>query len=229
MHLILFDIDGTLMHTHGAGRKSFISTLRGVFGIEESMEDISFAGATDLNVLHDVLKRWNIEPTEAEKSLFFERLPEAMLRNASADNATLYPGVKSLLQELHDHEQCMLGIVTGNAKACAMIKLGLFDLEPFFSVGAYGDEDGNRNILAQIALQRAQALSPSSNGFADIFLIGDSPSDIEAARELSATSIAVTTGFCTRDVLAEAGADHLMDGLSDSKKIIHLLTAGNPD
>jgi len=221
--LILFDIDGTLLDMKGAGRRSFIRALKRVFGIDDDIAYISFAGATDLDVFRRIAERLEISPTPEQTRAFFEALPEELNRTVREETPVCFPGVKILLETLTAMEdRALLGIVTGNIEPCARIKLRHFDLHHHFVLGAFGCEHADRNELARRAFARARERAPGI-AFDPVSLIGDTPSDVEAARILGATAIAVATGRCGRDELIKAGADAVLDDLSDLPRVLALL------
>lgn len=221
--LVLFDIDGTLLDMHGAGRRAFIRALKATFGWEDDLEYIHFSGTTDMAVFHRVLQERGLPYREEEVRLFFERLPEELRRTAAEQQARLYPGTRELLEFLSEHPHTVVGLVTGNIESCARIKLESADLHGHFTLGAFGHEHADRNEIARLAVVRAARQLVPGESFARRFLIGDTPSDIRAARHIGATSIAVATGTPTMETLREAGADYVLEDLSDLPQILNIL------
>ena len=218
--LVLFDIDGTLLDLHGAGRRAFALALEEAFGWADEIEYIQFAGATDLDVLDQVFRRHHHELTPAGAEHFFAIMPHK-LRETSADaEVTIYPGAIELVAQLSDDPDITIGLVTGNIESCARIKLEKAGLHGHFQLGAFGHEHGDRREIAQLALSRAEAGLAAGQSFARKFLIGDTPSDITAAHHIGATSIAVSTGHYTRPQLLDAGAHHVLDTLEFAHTII---------
>jgi phosphoglycolate phosphatase-like HAD superfamily hydrolase len=218
--LVLFDIDGTLLDLHGAGRRAFALALEDTFGWADEIEYIQFAGATDLDVLDQVFRRHNRTMTREDAEHFFAIMPYK-LRETSADaKVTIYPGAVELVARLSDDPDITIGLVTGNIESCARIKLEKAGLHGHFQLGAFGHEHGDRREIAQLALSRAEAGLATGQNFARKFLIGDTPSDITAAHHIGATSIAVSTGHYTRPQLIDAGAHHVLDTLEFAHTII---------
>jgi phosphoglycolate phosphatase len=218
--LVLFDIDGTLLDLHGAGRKAFALALEDAFEWADEIEYIQFAGATDLDVLDQIFRRHDRTMTREDAELFFAAMPKR-LRETSADaEVTIYPGAVELVATLSKHPNVTIGLVTGNIESCARIKLEKAGLHGHFTLGAFGHEHGDRREIARLARERAHAILPPGGSFAHTFLIGDTPSDITAAHHIGATSIAVTTGHYTRPQLMDAGAHHVLDTLALAHTIL---------
>jgi len=220
---VLFDIDGTLLDMRGAGRKSFVRALEKVFGWQDSIPYINFAGNTDLNVLQQVMAAHSRPLTETDRQAFFTRLPVELENAAAEAQLILYPGVRALLERLSADPAATLALVTGNVEACARIKLRQFDLHDHFLLGAFGDEHADRNDIARLALRRVEARLSPGQRLRATFLIGDTPFDIAAARTIGATAIAVATGKFTAEALAAAGADRVLADLSDTKAVLTML------
>ena len=218
--LVLFDIDGTLLDLHGAGRKSFTLALKEVFNWDDDLGYISFAGATDLDVLDQIFRRNNRVMSGDDVSRFFEALPRILRKASNGIEATIYPGVPELINTLSTHPDVMIGLVTGNIEACARIKLEKAGLHGHFQLGAFGHEHGDRKEIARLAKSRAKAqLSPGAS-FTNMYLIGDTPSDVAAAQHIGAIAIAVATGHYDVDALKAAGADHVVNTL---ETVAHLI------
>jgi phosphoglycolate phosphatase-like HAD superfamily hydrolase len=221
-HLVLFDIDGTLLDVQGAGRKSFSRALHAAWNIDESLDGFSFAGATDLGVLAK-LQMHHPKICMDEVSSFFQALEEALSAELDSQPPRVYPGAMETVSEMANDGNVVMGLVTGNASACAKLKVthAGFRAEDF-RVGAYGDEDADRNVLAQAALQRAEQ---ASGRFDQVTLIGDTPSDIGAALAIGARAVGVSTGSFDADALHAAGADVVLAQLAPH----HFLAADSFD
>lgn len=213
--LVLFDIDGTLLLSHGAGAKAFSRALDVAFGWKDDLRYIRFSGSTDLDVLHRVAERHGASLTPDQVALFFETMPRALEEMIVDAESTLFPGVRALLEALIDEPRILLGLVTGNEEACARIKLRIYDLHGHFTLGAYGHEHADRTEIARRAIRRAKDALPEGQQFRQIFLIGDTPNDVSAAKEVGAVAIAVATGVHSVEELLKTGADHVLVDLSD--------------
>ncbi len=219
---VFFDIDGTLLHVDGAGRRAFSRAIETVFGWQDTIEYIQFAGATDLDVLHRIAKVQGGTLTESGIRKFFDQLPAELANTAHEGDATLFSGVRELIERLAAHPDAHLGLITGNEERCARIKLSLFGLDPHFAFGAYGHEHGDRIEIARLADQRLLELLPPDTR-PRRYLLGDTPSDIAAARAIDATAIGVATGVFGRQALLEAGADLVLDTLANTGEILAFL------
>jgi phosphoglycolate phosphatase len=220
---VLFDIDGTLLDMRGAGRRSFVRALEKVFGWQDDIKYVNFAGNTDLNVLQQVADAHRHTLTDDDRRRFFAQLPVELDACAAGAELVLYPGVRELLAALSADPRVVLALVTGNVEACARIKLRQFDLHDHFVLGAFGDEHAGRNEIARLARQRVEASLGSGQRIGATFLVGDTPFDIAAAKSIGAVAIAVATGKFSAGDLQSAGADHVRADLSDTKAVLRVL------
>jgi phosphoglycolate phosphatase len=221
--VVLFDIDGTLLDMRGAGRKSFVRALKAVFGWDDDIQYIHFAGNTDLNVLQQVMDAHGRALTDNDRRRFFERMPVDLAQTAGEAELIIYPGVRELLETLSADPRVVLGLVTGNVEACARIKLWQFDLHEHFVLGAFGDDHADRSEIARLAMKRVHDHLKPGQEIGALFLVGDTPFDIAAAKSIDAESIAVATGKYDVNTLRTAGADHVLADLSDTEQVSRLL------
>jgi len=221
--LVLFDIDGTLLSSQGAGGRALKGALREVFGRLGPMDGYSFAGRTDPQIVLDLMRRAGFrEGFIREKmplvfELYLQRLPEEIRKGLPP---TLFPGVLPLLKALKREERAILGLLTGNIEAGAEIKLAALNLQDYFSVGAYGSDAEERNHLPWIVLQRVRGKFDRHLNEGDMVVIGDTPLDVGCAREVGARSIAVATGVVGREELEGCGADYLFDDFREYRRVI---------
>ena len=221
--LVLFDIDGTLLDVHGAGRQAFVNCLDSVFGWKDSLEYIRFAGSTDLDILRKVMARRGVVPNREDEQKFFRQLPLELDLTLQACELTLHPGVRELLSVLGEMPRVLTGLVTGNIDSCARLKLERFDLHGHFILGAFGHEHADRCQIAALALMRARQQLKPGQQIRNRFLIGDTPSDITAAAHIGARAIAVATGPHDRASLEDAGADYVLENLGNLEQVLSLL------
>jgi len=212
---IFCDIDGTLLGAPGAGSSAFGDAFSEVFGIPVDMGHINFSGATDIRVLEQLMREQDIPHDPAHEQLFFERLPLFLDRNMAQFPPTVFPGVEMFLERVSKHWK--LGLVTGNIKTCAAIKLKHAGIARYFDdIGGFGDDDGDRNRMAALALERAG--NPEGS-----FLLGDTPSDIEAARANGMVSVAVCNGQFDRATLDAENPDIIVDSFEDAEHLFQAL------
>jgi phosphoglycolate phosphatase len=209
--LTLFDIDGTLLDVAGAGRRAFAQALREVFAVDDDLHHVRFAGATDRGVLRQLRARHGL-PLQDEPA-FFRAMERALSAALVQEPPRVFGGVHACLAHLAAAPEVVLGLLTGNALRCAQVKLERAGIDrSIFDVGGYGDEHEDRDVLARRALERAERAR--GHGFERVFVVGDTPNDIRAARAIAAVAVAVTTGHHDRDALLAAGADAVVDDLA---------------
>lgn len=212
---IFCDIDGTLLHAPGTGRRAVADAFAEAFGILPAMEHITFAGATDILVLEQLMNEQNIPRDPVREQLFFDHLPRLLDRYLSDAPLTVFPGVEGFLRRVSTHWK--LGLVTGNIRACAAIKLKYGGIDHFFDgMGGFGEDDGDRNRIAALALMRAGHPKVS-------YLLGDTPSDIEAARVNSMISVAVCNGQFDRAALERENPDIIVESFEDAEHLFQAL------
>ncbi len=220
---ILFDIDGTLMDFHGAGRRSFVQALEKVFDWRDDIAYIQFHGNTDLNVLRKIFARHGAELTAAKQREFFAALAVELEQLAAGAASTRHPGVAELLAALAADDRVALGVVTGNIESTARIKLRHVGLHHHFAHGGYSDDHADRADIARAALARLRATLPQGEDFSAVWLIGDTPFDVAAAQALGAHCLAVATGRPTAAELQAAGADAVLPNLADTVAVLKIL------
>lgn len=212
--LVLLDIDGTLLHARGGGRRAFQRALKTEFGWEDDIAYINFAGATDLDVLGRIFERHGRPLDNATAERFFRRLAEELDAALAEEPPVLLPGVRELLSELAADAHLIVGLVTGNTGPCARIKLRRAGIYGHFVLGAFGHEHADRVEIARLALRRARERTRGSD-LDPVILIGDTPADIAAARAIGAKAVAVATGSYNTESLRCAGADVVVESLLD--------------
>jgi phosphoglycolate phosphatase-like HAD superfamily hydrolase len=229
MHkLILFDIDGTLVLTGGAGMRALNRVFADNFGIEHALAGVALAGRTDRAIVEDVLHRHGRLDILHDGAFprfcdaYFERLAVEM--EVDAPGKHVLPGVKALLDRLVQFDDVELALLTGNLEQGARVKLEYFDLWRYFAWGAFGGHTTDRNTLLPVALEeaRARGITPRVE---HVFVIGDTPHDVACARSGGAVAVGVATGPFTVDALRESGADVVFPDLSDTSRLVALLTA----
>ncbi|HEX9611878.1 MAG TPA: haloacid dehalogenase-like hydrolase [Gemmatimonadales bacterium] len=231
MRLVLFDIDGTLLWTDGAGRRAIRHALLAEMGTAGPIDVYRFDGKTDPQIVRDLLSLAGIghEEIDARMEAVFERylaVLEAELA-AGQGETILLAGVRELLQALEPHErrgEALVGLLTGNLVRGAELKLRAAGLDPTrFAVGAFGSDSHHRPDLPGIAARRAGEHTGREFRGSDVVIVGDTPQDVECARPLGARAVAVATGFYDTSELDRAGASHAFRDLSDTSAVLTAL------
>ena len=218
---VLFDIDGTLLDTHGFGREAFIRGLAHVTGERDELAYVSFAGNTDRNVLDQVMAHRKLHLAEAEIRRIFARIAEELRELLQANPGKEIAGARRLLKHLAA-EGTALGLVTGNIRACAYLKLGSVGFDGYFGFGGFGDEHAERAKIGRAALAEARAagIEVSEGG---ICLVGDTPKDVAAGMALGVPVLGVASGKFGADALLAAGASIAVADYSDAGRLMEWL------
>lgn len=214
--LYLFDIDGTLVDTGGAGMLALQETTREVFGHEGPALDL--AGSTDLGLIAMIHNHFELEPTQERISNYFAVYEAKLDWNLTHGKfpGKVYAGVRVVLDELAGRPHATLGLLTGNTVGGAASKMRHFGLAAYFGFGAYGSDHADRNMLGPIALQRAAVITGRDFQPEKTLVIGDTPKDIACARAMGAKCLAVATGSFTAAQLAACGADYVVATLDEA-------------
>ncbi|HWN95367.1 MAG TPA: HAD hydrolase-like protein [Methylomirabilota bacterium] len=196
IRLVLFDIDGTLIHTSGAGEKAFARVFANFFGVSDGTEKLKFAGRTDVGILREFFVHNAIAPSPENMEQFFEAYVFMLEHMLQTMPGGVHPGVSKWLHDLRALPQKpIVGLLTGNIRLGAEIKLRRFELWGQFETGAFADDAADRNEIAAIAKGRGEALLGSKLRGDEVLVIGDTPLDIACARYIGARVIAVGTGM----------------------------------
>lgn len=219
--MILFDIDGTLVRTGGAGKVAMEAALAGEFGVRVAAEEIPYSGRTDRAIGRDLLAAHGVDPSPANQSRLHEgylaRLPAAL----AANPGTVLPGVVALLGALRPRGDVVLGLLTGNVRRGAERKLGHFGLwDHFGGVGGFGDDHYDRDDVARSALAEVERHVGRRVDPAAVWVIGDTPLDVQCARAIGAKAVAVATGWHPIADLHAAGADYVFADLGDHAELL---------
>jgi phosphoglycolate phosphatase len=211
--LVLFDIDGTLVRTAGAGVRGMNDAFERLHGRSDALRGVAVAGRTDRAILAEVFSRWGEALTDATVAPLRDAYLDALeqeLRDGGGPAFGVLPGVHDALDALDAHPGFTLGLLTGNFERGAEIKLERFDLWRRFRFGAFGDHHYDRRALVPVAVERARAdgIEPSH-----VVVIGDTPLDVDCAHAYGAVAVAVATGDYSREQLAATGAEIVVDTL----------------
>jgi phosphoglycolate phosphatase len=228
----LFDIDGTLVSTNGMAGKLMLRALQEEVGRPIRYELKVFVGSTDRMILRKFIEMSEIQIDDIEVTI--DRVLNRYLRFLdekmnSPNLVKILPGVKELLNRLAKDSRISLGLVTGNIKDGAFVKLRLANLNGFFPIGAFGDDNADRNKLPGIALQRAEVFYNSQFSRDNVWIIGDSPKDILCAKANQLRSLAVASGWHSMDELLSHEPDILLNNLSETANVIRVFSEGFRD
>jgi len=205
---VLFDIDGTILVTGGAGGAAWQRAFDELYGIEANVAEHTDAGMTDpeiaVIVFREVIGR-ECSPEERARAIagYLRHLPDTV---TESDGYRVMPGVEPLLDRLID-DGVLLGLVTGNVEAAAHVKLARAGLNRFFSFGGYGSDSADRTEVTEAAVRRAELVSGGSLRDGACFAVGDTPRDVKAGHGAGIKVVGVATGSYSVDQLREAGAD----------------------
>ena len=232
VHLFLFDIDGTLLLSGGAGRRALDESFEALYGIAGAMGPASPHGKTDWLICQEMFRtHLGREGSEEEYGRLLDRYVEALTPAvAESESFRLMPGVPGLLKALSGRDDVMLGLGTGNIEAGARIKLGRADLNRYFPFGGFGCDGADRSSLIEEGFRRGEARAGSEHPGSEVirWVVGDTWRDVKAARDCGARAAAVATGGDTLEALAETGPDYLFADFSEKGRFLSMLNESGP-
>lgn len=225
--IFLFDIDGTIMLSGGAGSRSMERVFRERYGIDNAFADFQFQGKVDPAIFREALARHDIvvPDPDAEIRTLIARYEEYIVQEMpKSDQAFLYQGVDTLIRTLAERRDVSIGLLTGNVYGGAKAKLSHWDLWRYFPYGAFGSDHEDRPRLVPIALERAgRHLGREVHAGPHVYIIGDTPADIETAKINRCTAVGIGQLNYTTTDLAARGADIVLDGFSDNERVLQAL------
>ncbi len=220
MQVLLFDIDGTLIRSGGAGKAAMEDALRTEFGLTELYDGVPYSGRTDPSIARDLLNVHGLDPCDANihrlRDAYLRHLPNSLRRH----EGVVLPGVRELLDRLRDVEGIAVGLLTGNIREGARCKLSHYGLWEYFPFGAFADgiherDDVARGALKEVASHLKREIHPSN-----IWVIGDTPLDVKCARAIGARAVAVATGWHPLEELHASRADWVLPDLSEPTPLL---------
>ena len=215
MKLILFDIDGTLMDSGGAGTKSMNLAFEDLFSVRSAFRGIPMAGKTDIQIMKEGLTKHGLDSENGNVGLLCDAYVKRLRTEIGTSKKHLKPGIGESLRTLSGMEHISLALLTGNVQAGARIKLDSLGVGSFFPFGAFGDDDEDRNKLLPVAVGRFRNLYRRGIDYRDCIVIGDTPRDVECAKIYGAYAVAVATGPYAYDTLLASGADVVLKNISE--------------
>ncbi|MBL9214361.1 MAG: haloacid dehalogenase-like hydrolase [Opitutaceae bacterium] len=224
--LILWDIDGTLIVSHGAGVRAMERAFTRHFGRPADLGAIDWAGRTDTWLSGEILREHGIEPTpencQAYLGAYLALLPDEL---RTGPQGQLLPGVLELLETLHQRADVAQGLLTGNLRRGAEFKLTHYRVWHYFEFGAYADDSPRRNDLGPHAVRRARERHAADFAPDRTFIIGDTPHDIACGKVIGARTIAVATGKYSRAELAAHHPTAVFENFADPAAFLRVLDA----
>jgi phosphoglycolate phosphatase len=234
--LILFDIDGTLIRTGGAGVRAMTRAFEAICGVSDALERVEVAGRTDRLIMTDALALMGrsldddllARFRELYSAFLREELRQPEVEHSGVTDARgvrgALPGVRSLLDHLEqERDDIDLALLTGNFRVSAEIKLAHYDLWRYFPWGAFADDALDRPDLLPVAINRYQSVTTRSIAPTNVIIVGDTPHDVTCARCGGAKVVAVATGNFDRAALSQCEPDVVFEDLRDTSAFMSLI------
>jgi len=226
MHLCLFDIDGTLLNTGGAGQAAMEAAIREELRMTEPVRGVAYAGRTDRAIIGEIFAYYGVEFTEETRGRFIASYLGHLPGELAGRPGLILPGVVEMLSHLHARDDVTLGLLTGNILDGARMKLEHHGLADYFdfAVGAFGDEHLDRDDVARAALAAARDRHRGSQPLSldRVWVIGDTPADVRCGRAIEARVLAVATGVYSAELLAAEKPDKLVADFADAEAVLAL-------
>lgn len=220
--LLLWDIDGTLIVSGGAGMRALEIALREVFGIDGSLQDIDFAGRTDRWIIREIFRKFELQMTEENFVRYLDGYIAVLPAALANPHARVLPGVAALLEAVNARGHIAQGLLTGNVRRGAEAKLSHHGLWHHFAFGAFADDAEHRNDLGPHAIRRATAHHGVTFPATRIWVIGDTAHDIACGNAIGAKTLAVGTGGHALDALRQNIPTAVLEDLSDIAAVLRL-------
>lgn len=208
IRLVLFDIDGTLIASGGAGEKAFGKVCATEFNVPNGTQGIQFAGRTDPAIIREFFTKYGIETSQQNFTRFFDSYVFWLDHLLGQVYGQVLPGVDQWIRALNQLRQPpLIGLLTGNIRLGAQIKLSHYRLWNHFSTGGFGDDSEDRNVIARIARDRGCEILKHKLKGEEVLVIGDTPLDVACGKAIEAKVLAVGTGKFTAQELAKHSPD----------------------
>lgn len=220
MKYLLFDIDGTLIYSGGAGAKALNRAFKSLYNVDEAMEVVNPHGQTDIAIVEEIfLKKLGRKPENGEVMNVLEHYVGFLREEvAKAEKYRILPFVRETLEDLKKRRKdVLIGLATGNIEEGARIKLERADLNKYFPFGGFGSDHRERWRIVQIAVEKG--IQYSGTKPQEVFVIGDTPLDIAAGKKAGYRTVAVATSIYTVDELKEASPDFVLTNISEVLKV----------
>lgn len=224
MYVCLFDIDGTLVHSGGAGLRALRAAMTAVFGNDAEATQVVTTGRTDRAIVGELFEQHGVEASERNWRVYSAAYLEHLREALPVCDGRVLPGIRELLAILADRTDVAVGLLTGNSPQGARHKLEHFGLDDYFAFGGFGDDHANRDDVAKQAMAATQKHLNVTVSPEQVFVIGDTPSDVRCARAVGARAIAVASGWHTAEELRDSQPDLLMHDFADPTPLLELFT-----
>jgi phosphoglycolate phosphatase-like HAD superfamily hydrolase len=225
--LILWDIDGTLVNMDRAGERALLLVIKELYerDLGENLP-VDLRGRTDTSIARDLLAYLKVPHTFEEESRFRRTYLAHMPLTLPAGKARVLAGVRQVLDAIHDHPEIHQGLLTGNLKEGAKLKLAYLGLWEYFEFGAFADDSSIRDELGPFALARAKEKLGIDFPPERVWIIGDTPHDVACGKAIGAKTIAVATGAFSVEELAALKPTHTFKDLSDTRALLDVFSSG---
>jgi phosphoglycolate phosphatase len=221
--LILFDIDGTLIDSGGAGSRALAAAFEDVYSVSDAFRDISMGGKTDLQIIKEAMYIHGIPSVTDGADMVIQPYVKHLLQEIRNSNKSVKPGVRNILKKVDETDGCWSGLLTGNIREGARIKLDALGLSDHFICGAFGSDDEDRNNLLPIALKSFTDYTGLDLSYGDCTVVGDTPRDVECSKPYGAKAVAVSTGPYSFESLMDTDADLVVASLEDVSESLFAL------
>lgn len=227
LKVLLFDLDGTIMLSGGAGMRAMSRAFLERYGLSDAFRDIVPDGKTDPIIFREIIRTRGLQVTDEAQAIrelagiYEKHLHVEML---ISPNARLMPGILEILEALSRRPDFLLGLLTGNFENTAKIKLARFDLNRFFRFGAFASDHDVRAELVPIAIAHAERVAGQPIGLGrHVIVIGDTPLDVRCALDNNATAIGVATANFSAEILLASGAHLCFENFLDTSGVLAAL------
>lgn len=223
--ILLFDIDGTLLLTGGAGKIAFEKAVEELFGFKNSWGNLIPDGKTDPMIIEEVITPLKGSPlSQSEYEELCGRYHDHFeIEVARVEKFRVMPGIVELLNHLSENPSLALGIATGNFRKAADMKLRRGGIEHFFSFGGFACDSADRRELTKIGYERGKTFCGENIASSNVVVIGDTVHDIRAGKSIGAKTVAVCTGSTLPETLQTLEPDYLFQDLSDTRSFLSIL------
>jgi len=234
MYAVLFDIDGTLLQTGGAGRLAFAEAFSEEFDLDDLTGKIPFAGRSDRAIAEDLMRLGGIEVSPKNWDRFLSSYLQQLLGTLSSTAGEVLPGITDLLDSLSRMDHVAVGLLTGNVRQGAQAKLAYYGLANWFAFGGFGDEHTDRNEIATSAVRAAnEYIVESKNGsqfdLNGVMVIGDTKNDVQCAQSIGAVAVAVATGNDSLKELSSSKPDFAYPDLTEPRDLLAMVSDAAPN